>query len=48
MTKYVILLTFSFLNKLCFFLKFAKNNITLVIFNIFIFKTNYTITKNTI
>ena len=39
------LLSFNFLNKLGFFSKFAKNSIIFVIFNIFIFRTNYVISK---
>ena len=42
------LLFLGFLNKLASFSKFAKNSITFVISNIFIFKVNFIIRKNTI
>lgn len=38
-------LSFGFWNKLGSFLKLEKNYIILVIFNVFIFRANYTICK---
>ena len=47
MVKYIDLLSLIFLNKLSFFLKLAKNNITLIVSDIFLFKANFTINKST-
>ena len=38
----------DFLNKLNFLSKLAKNDVIFIIFNIFIFCANYTISKNNI
>lgn len=48
MVNYANLLSFSLLNELNFFTKFIKNNVILIVFNIFTFRTNYTICKNII
>ena len=47
MADYADLLSFDLLNKLNSFSKLVKNSITLIVFNIFIFKANCTIKKNT-
>ena len=44
--NYADLLAFSFLNKLYFFLKLAKNSVILTVSNIFLLKTNYVIGKS--
>ena len=45
--NYAYLLFFALSNKLGFFPKLGKNNITFIISDILIFRTNYTISKNT-
>ena len=40
------LLSFNLSNKLNYFLKFAKNSFTFIIFNIFGFEANYAISKS--
>ena len=48
MTNFAELLSFSLPNKLSFFLKFARNDITLLISDFFAFRTNYNINKRII
>ena len=43
--NYTNLLSFGFLNKLSTFPKFENNSIAFMIFNTFIFRANYTISK---
>ena len=46
MTDFTNLLSLGYPNRLNFFQKFAKNGITLIESNIFVFRNNYTISKN--
>ena len=46
MTNNTDLLSFSFLNELGFFPKLTKNNIIFTVSNIFLFRANYAISKN--
>lgn len=48
MADYADLLSFDFLNKFGSFPKLAKNGITLIVFDTFPFKANYTNSINTI
>ena len=42
------ILFFNLLNKLAYFLKLKKNNITFILFNTFLFKAKYTMSKSII
>ena len=48
MTNNTDLLFLNFLNMLDFFSKLTKNNINLIVSNIFLFQINYFLSKSTI